>query len=743
MKKDIQFFRLALIVCFIVLYLFPLALLAQDFDWIWARQAGGNSYNSGREIVADGDGNVYVTGFFQGVSAFGDHTITSQGGFDIFVAKYNSDGEALWAAGMGGASLDYGISLDVDADQNVYLTGYFGGTMNTDAGTVTAVGIRDVFVAKYNAEGQLQWIKSAGGPHIDQGEGLIVDQNNQRIYVTGRFMGTLTFSGTDVTLQGAGSDDIFVAAYDFDGDLIWARSAVGPGSNIAFSIGADAAGNVYGGGSIGGVTSFGDIQVQNIGINAIVLFKLDIDGNWLWANAYGGNLAETVWSMVVQPDGETWAAGIFASNSVQFGDHTVIGDGQYYSVFIIRQNADGFVQWASSGGSTSHDYARGVAVDNMGNSYITGNFHHIATFGDHSITTVDNTDAYIVKYSPEGVALWAVGAGGTSTDIGDAIAVDGMGNVYITGYFYNNISFGDITLNTITAQDIFIAKLYDEMAAPQFVSVTGRAIDEDMQPVEGVLVSLPDISIQATTGEDGIFTLENIPANQSYLLSLGHIAYFSYETTIEVELEDLDLGDIILNNAILPVSDVLATAESTYAHIEWQAPDLPKSGPAELQSYTIFRMAEQDIDLPDNWTQIADDVTNAFLLDHDWFDLDPGEYAWAIVAVYSHDLMAEPVVSNILILEEDDNDVHVPELVNKQFHLYPNPATDRVTITGNHEITKIRIYDSFGKLVISEHYGSRSVVVDLHGLTNGIYVFRIFTSGNRNYSKIVQIIRCS
>jgi hypothetical protein len=564
MKKTFQFLNQSMKTGLLLLCFIPLLVFSETPEWQWAKQAGGNNFNSGKDIVTDEYGNFYVTGFFQGTATFGEHTITTEGGFDMFVVKYDSEGEALWAAGMGSIFLDYGISLAVDADQNVYVTGYFGETMDTDVGPITPVGLRDVFLAKYNADGQLAWVRSAGGPGLDHGDGVAVDNSLQRVYISGSFQDSMAFSGSMITLTGAGNEDIFVAAYDFDGNLIWARAASGPGNNRAFSLDTDADGNIYGGGGFSETITFGDIQLSTMGMSNIVVFKLDPDGNWLWANAYGGNLSETIWDLQTHPNGDTWFTGVFSSMSVSFGDHTIGGDGMYYSIYVVKQDADGVVQWASSGGSSIHDYGRGIAVDGQGNSFITGNFHLTATFDDLSITAGDNTDAYVVKYSPQGDALWAVGAGGISTDVGEAIAADAMGNVYLTGYFYNDISFGDITLNTISMQDIFIAKLNDGTSESPELTVTISVADQQGMPVAGAMITIyaddaqnAEEALTLITDEDGQAVFMAAPGN--YDMVIEKDCFFDHESqfvvagtdiVIDIELEALAgdaNGDGIVN----------------------------------------------------------------------------------------------------------------------------------------------------------------------------------------------------
>ncbi|HRR51788.1 MAG TPA: SBBP repeat-containing protein, partial [Candidatus Cloacimonas sp.] len=130
------------------------------------------------------------------------------------------------------------------------------------------------------------------------------------------------------------------------------------------------------------------------------------------------------------------------------------------SIALFAQNEDWL--WAKQAGGTSNDYGRSIAVDDNGNSYVTGDFAESATFGTTTLTSSGYDDIYVAKMDSNGNWLWAKQAGGTNYDYGYGIAVDAYGNSYVTGYFKSSsCSFGTITLinNNSEFIDIFAAKL--------------------------------------------------------------------------------------------------------------------------------------------------------------------------------------------------------------------------------------------------------------------------------------------
>ena len=223
----------ALSLCFIL----PVSPALRAQDLVWAKRAGGTTSDSGRGIAVDGSGNSYVTGEFFGAATFGPGetnatTLTSAGGDDIFVAKYDASGDLVWAKRAGGISVfgDFGKDIAVDGAGNSYVTGTFNdsatfGPGETNATTLTSAVFDDIFVAKYDATGDLVWAKRAGGTSLfgDSGLGIAVDGAGNS-YVTGFFRDSTTFGPGETnatTLTSAGSADIFVAKYDASGDLVW------------------------------------------------------------------------------------------------------------------------------------------------------------------------------------------------------------------------------------------------------------------------------------------------------------------------------------------------------------------------------------------------------------------------------------------------------------------------------------------------------------------------------------------
>ncbi len=470
---------------------------AQAPNCLWATSAGGTNTDEGWGTTTDAIGNVFVTGYFKSDTInLGATTLTNSDNtgntYDVFLAKYDAAGNVLWAKRAGGTGGDYGRSVATDASGNIYVTGYFnspsiafGATTLTNASNYT-----DIFIAKYDAAGNVLWAKSAGGTASDIGYSVTTDASGN-VFVTGSFKSpSINFGATTLTnAENTGNSyDIFIAKYDAIGTVLWATSAGGTNTDEAWGIATDASGNIYVSGYFKSTTittvSTTLTNADSSGSADIFIAKYDAAGTMLWAKREGG--ADYDWGHSVSTDasGNVYITGEFISSTITFGTITLTNatSSNFPDMFIAKYDASGTVLWAERAGGTDVDYGYSVATDTSGNVYITGGFNSATiTFGTTTLTNAGNGDIFITKYDAAGIVLWAKSAGGTSADEGFGIATDASGNVYVTGRFQSStITFGTPTLINAGSKDIFIAKYdgtgigvgVDEMFANKKVSVS-------------------------------------------------------------------------------------------------------------------------------------------------------------------------------------------------------------------------------------------------------------------------------
>src|SRR5258706_11830610 len=271
----------------------PASPLSASGDLLWAKSMGGVSDDFGLSITTDSSGNVFTTGSYQGPADFdpsaGTANLSSAGIGDIFITKFDSSGNLVWAKSMGGTADDAGGAIAVDTSGNIYTTGYFAGTADFDPGAGTAnfssAGIGDIFITKFDSSGNLVWAKSMGGTADDASNAIAVDASGN-IYTTGYFEGTADFdpSAGIFNLTNVGGDDIFVSKLDSNGNFVWAKSMGGTSAEAGRGIGLDTNGNVYTTGFFQVISDFdpgvGTFNLTPAGALDIFISKLDSNGNF-------------------------------------------------------------------------------------------------------------------------------------------------------------------------------------------------------------------------------------------------------------------------------------------------------------------------------------------------------------------------------------------------------------------------------------------------------------------------------
>ncbi len=418
--------------------------------------AGGNGYDIGQSIAVDNAGNVYITGQFEGTAAFGSISITSAGGTDVFIAKYNRAGQLQWVKSAGGGGNEFGFGIAADTGGNVYITGIYHTTTTFENTTFTSAGNSDLYIAKYSTNGIMQWVRSAGGPNNDLGNSIAVDAAGNA-YITGYFQGTATFGTTTVTSTPLPFDDILIAKYTTDGNFQWVKSAGGSGGDFGFDIAADSGGNVYVTGTYSGTAFFDGTPLTSEGTVDMFLAKYNTNGGKEWVRSAGGSSIERAQGVAVDGNGNVYISGTFME-TVRFENKYVTSSG-VFDIFIAKYSANGSVQWLRSAGGINYEDARGIAVDAAGSVYFTGYFNTSIMFGGTSLVSAGYNDLYVAKYSTNGDFEWATSAGGTNDDYGQGIALDASGNVFVVGNLELKAFYGNKTITSAGGYDIVVARI--------------------------------------------------------------------------------------------------------------------------------------------------------------------------------------------------------------------------------------------------------------------------------------------
>ncbi len=273
-------------------------------NFAWAKQLGGSLASESNSVAVDQNGNVYTTGFFDGIADFdpgiGTFNLTVNGYSDIFVSKLDSLGDFVWAKQIGGLSGEFGTAISAGVNGSVYISGSFNGTVDFDPGSGvfnlnSPVGEQEIFIAKLDSLGNFVWAKQIGG---DVGYSLALD-NNDNIYVSGYY----------------DWNDISISKFDYLGNLIWTKQF---GAYICYSIETVDNGNIYLTGQFFGTKDFdpgsNTYNMTALGGTDAYISKLDSLGNFIWAKQLGGTSQATQVesrSIAVDPFENVYTVGSF------------------------------------------------------------------------------------------------------------------------------------------------------------------------------------------------------------------------------------------------------------------------------------------------------------------------------------------------------------------------------------------------------------------------------------------------
>ena len=362
--------------------------------------SGGSGDESAQSvhILSGGDADIYITGYFEGTINFGGGDITSNGGKDIFVLSLNKDGEYRWAYTAGGTQDDEGASITMfDNFGNIYVTGYFKKTVDFGSGDITSNGNQDIFLLRLN--------ESAGN---------------------------YTFSW--VKTYGGSRDDSGYGVHTSGGGPI--VTVVFRSSNLDF-----------GGGPVGVGDTDTDIFVLSLDMfgvyNSSMTISSDESCDESSRDIYVGPLYNSAHHIT----------GFHTSNcTIDFGgsigELSSFGGGQdILMVRIVNNNLPAGCVYAAGG--SGNDRGLSVTVDSNENIYVTGIFRNTATFNRHPLgqtavtaTSQGGSDMFIVKLNSSCELHWVYTAGGSENEFGYGIDVDRFDNLYATGVFKSTVDFG-------------------------------------------------------------------------------------------------------------------------------------------------------------------------------------------------------------------------------------------------------------------------------------------------------------
>jgi len=415
----------------------------------WCTFAGGSDTDelTGIELFANGD--QLVTGYTASVNfptGVGTVQTSNAGSYDALIMRLDSTGNRVWATYFGGTNFDASYH-GVIVDGNVYVSGSTNSAnfpADSTAWQDSTAGSYDAWLLKLDSSGQKIWCTLFGGSGSDACYDIDADAAGN-IYIGGSTTSTnLPLAATTgFQTSWAGALDAWIAKFDSSGVPQWSTYYGGSGSEDVHALSVDASANVIlcgGTYSANFPTSPGAFQSLNNGVPDIYLIKMDSAGNRVFASMYGGTAAEDAFGLDTDAEGNIYAAGF--SQSLDFpmiGPSFQNMNAGMYDVCLLKVTPAGDPVWTSYYGGAQDDNAYGLFVRDSF-MYVTGNTQS-AAFPVSTNAFQPNhagiTDAYFIKLDTAGASVSGSFFGGTSSDVGNAIAVDAQMAAYIAGSTYS------------------------------------------------------------------------------------------------------------------------------------------------------------------------------------------------------------------------------------------------------------------------------------------------------------------
>jgi hypothetical protein len=418
-------------------------------------------------VAVDADGDIFVVGQYSAPDLdLGGGALGGGGATGVFVAKFSgNNGSHVWSRSLSATGFANGSDIEVDAEGDVIVTGFFGGTIDFGGGAVTSTDpLRDFYVVELSgADGSHLWSTTfSGAPAMGVGLGRLVRvaAGSEGVFVLGSFASTVQLGGATVTT--AGESDVFLLKLaGGDGSHVWSRTFGGATTDAGVDVAVDSAGDVLLCGFFTSPTfSLGGPVYGASMLADIFLAKLSgVDGSHVWSKAIGGSGNDRATALALGSEDRVVVAGTFQS-AVDFGSGSVlVNSGGSGDIFVVSYDSAGnLLMDRSIDGSFGVEEALGLAVARDGDVVLTGAFPELIDFGAGPLTTAGEKDAFVARFTEAGALVGAVQVGSPQDDQALSVAVAGDGRPVVAGFGGGTTTVG-LPVAGVGFEDLLVAKL--------------------------------------------------------------------------------------------------------------------------------------------------------------------------------------------------------------------------------------------------------------------------------------------
>ena len=691
----------------------------------WAKSFGGTTTDYFTSTVVDNTGNIFASGVYSstvdldpGPAVF--NSTSANNSIDFFIMKLDSVGNLIWVKTFGAEGLDYAHKISVDANSNIYLTGFFtSDSIDCDPGVATSYiynsgNFRDLCIFKLDSAGNHLWSKAMGSPTKDEFTYDIELDANNNVYTIGIFGGVADFDpGPGVfALTANGTNDAYISKLDANGNFVWAKQIGGAiGGDKGSSIRVDINSNVY---ITGSVNSVADLDpgpaVVNFGTQGICMFLvcLDANGNYNWGKSI--QKCNSV-SMDLDNSQNIYITGIFndtADMDPGPGIFNLTASGQ--SAYIIKLNQIGNFIWARALIDTTFIEPKCLVVGNT-EIYTMGQFLNYVDMDpglfNYSQVSAGNHDIYMSALDISGNFLWGRSFGSWDGEICLNLSIDQNGALYYSGGFQSpNIDFdpgpGVYNVYNNGANDGFILK-YDFCGSNSAVTLNGC----DFVVVNGINYNNTGNYLQTFIGANDCDSVVMLTIN------IGHDSYGS------------------LSDTICGVYNYYGQVYSTSGIFTQNIPNASGCDSIMTLNLTIHPI---DLTLSQNGSVLTSNQVGAT---YQWLRCNPyqvlpgetnpsfnavGGGQYAVIVSYGECSDTTACLTT--------NAAYITDLQLQNTKVFPNPANEilYLQLPDNFENVSVRMLDCTGRILVQKNTTTTFMEIPLTELSKGLYYIELSTA---------------
>lgn len=445
----------------IILFLLLLLPTSKTFTqvWNWVNTFGGQGTETIEGLIVNTPSNYLIAGTFSEFLPLNDAILTSSGAKDVFVASINTNMETSWVF-SGGSNLDDELtSIEKDASGNIICTGAYWLEATFDNETIsTTDNPKGLYILKLNSNGEMMWLRQIDGADLKAVTAIESDQDDN-IFICGYFDQELNLGDTIITANG--NTDIFIAKYDSNGQLIFAHNMGYKGDTRAVAMSLSPSGKIVLGGFYNDTTIIAlDTLPANTTDRDVFVACLDSTGNPLWGRKAGGVHDDELTGIIVDNDENIFATG-YLVGVMNLGEGISIQSSNGNAdIYLLKYNIDGTPISAKALGGDLVQQTTDIAIFNQ-TILVSGFFQGDMNFDGINLSTNGNINSFVAGFDKQLLTKWAENIDGTGNVFANSIEANlEEGNtVLVGGSFANSIQFNETTYPSNGGFDLFLSTL--------------------------------------------------------------------------------------------------------------------------------------------------------------------------------------------------------------------------------------------------------------------------------------------